>query len=191
MNHRTRRLTAGTVILAALAAIAPPAARAADGPKIGYVDVQQVAARSRSIQGEIKAVEQKLKVQQDEIEIMIRDFGKARDDLRARRSVLTAAEVAKQEEKVEKMRDDIELKRLDIDKQWRKTESDVMGPAVDRIIETVRAVGKRDGYDLILTSDIVIFAAEKINLTALIVEELDKGAPKSDAKSDTKGDAKK
>jgi len=42
----------------------------------------------------------------------------------------------------------------------------------------VKKIGKEQGYDVILTNDIVIYGAETLDITPLVVQELD-GAKKA------------
>lgn len=154
-------------------------ASAADkAAKIGFVDVKAAATRSTSIQGAVKDAEQKLKLKQEEIEIQIRNYRSARQDLDTRKSVLSEDEVRNQEKKIEDLRDKVDAMQLEIDKELRRTETDIMGPAVDRIIAAVKKIGKEQGYDVILTNDIVIYGAETLDITPLVVQELD-GAKKA------------
>jgi len=153
--------------------------RAEGAPKIGYVDVKAVATRSNSIQSGVKSAEGKLKVKQDEIESRVRELRDAKKDLDTQRSVMSEDEVKKQERKVQEMRDKVDGMQLDIDKELRRTESEVMGPAVDRIIEAVKRIGKAQGFDLVLTNDIVIYGAETLDLTPVIIQDLDSKAVKA------------
>lgn len=144
-------------------------------PKIGFVDVKAIATRSNSIQSQVKSAEDKLRLKQEELEIHIRDYRNARRDLDAQKSVLSDDETRKRESKVEELRDKIDVMQLEIDKELRRTETDVMGPAVDRIIEAVQTVGREGGYDIIFTKDIVIYGRESYDLTPLVIDRLDKG----------------
>jgi outer membrane protein len=154
---------------------ASPEAGAAEPLRIGYVDVSRAAARSRSIAATVRAAEDQLKVKQEELELQVRDYRRAQEELIARRSVLSEDVVREEERKVEQMRDKIELLRLDIDKRLRKTESEVMGPAVDRILKAVNDVAKSHGFDMILRSDVVIYGTDTLDITPLVIQELDRG----------------
>ncbi len=165
-------------------------AESSGGLKIGYVDVDQVASRSRSIQDRVKTAEDPLKVKQDEMEILIRDYRKAQDDLKARRSVLSDDEARSQETKIAAMRDKLDAMKLEIDKQLRKAETEIMGPAVDRILETVRKVGKAQGYDLILRREVVLYGADALDITPQVIQQLDQEAA-SKKEEPTKKEEKK
>jgi outer membrane protein len=176
---RPAGIRSAMLLVAAIALIfgaAPaPRAEAAEALRIGYVDVSRAAARSRSIAATVRAAEDQLKVKQEELELQVRDYRRAQEDLISRRSVLSDEVIRTEERKVEQMRDQIELLRLDIDKRLRKTESEVMGPAVDRILKAVNDVARAQGFHLILRSDVVIYGVDTLDITPLVIQELDRG----------------
>jgi outer membrane protein len=180
-GFRSAILATATLALMIVAA-APSEADAAESLRIGYVDVSRAAARSRSIAATVRAAEDQLKVKQEELELQVRDYRRAQEDLIGRRSVLSEDVIRAEERKVEQMRDQIELLRLDIDKRLRKTESEVMGPAVDRILKAVNDVARAQGFHLILRSDVVIYGVDTLDITPLVIQELDRGmAPAQDS----------
>lgn len=178
----------------AITLLAMPVLAAAEGMKVGFVDVKAVATRSSTVQSAVKGAEDKLRAKQEEMEIHIRDFRSAKNDLETQKSVLSEEESRKKQQKIEDLRDKIDQMQSQIDKELRRTESDVMGPAVDRIIAAVKKIGKEQGYDLILTQDIVIYGSESHDLTPQVVQVLDAApepkaeepAPAPPAKSDPK-----
>lgn len=162
------------LILLTVMTLSGAEAFAQSGPRIGYVDVSRAAARSRTIAATVRAAEDQLKLKQEELELKLRDYRRASQELDSRRSVLSEDVIRSEEKKVEKMRDDIELMRLEIDKSLRKTESDVMGPAVDRILQAVNDVARNQGFDLVLRSDVVIYGADSLDITPLVIQQLDR-----------------
>lgn len=175
------------IFLAALIAAGLGAQAIAEGTKIGYIDVQQCAKRSATIQDKVQAAEGDIRKKQEALEIKVGELNKVKTDLQARRSVLTPDEVEKQQKKLDGLLDELEGMRREIEKLVRKTETGVMGPAVDRIMAAAKQVGKDQGFDLIISSDIVVYGSEQTNLTPLVIRELDKiptAAPKEE------GDAK-
>ncbi len=172
--HRSAAFVVAAILLSATRS---------EAEKVGYVDVKAVATRSSSIQGAVKGAEEKLRVKQEELEIQIRDYRGAQKELEARKSVLTEDEAKKQKQKIEGMRDAIDASQSQIDKELRKTENDVMGPAVERIIAAVQKLGKEQGYDLILTQDIIIYGSPALDLTPQVVRMLDSTPAQSSEES--------
>lgn len=181
IGFRNVRKTIGWTrfLIVALAPIwmAPGPRPAQAGPenlKVGFVDVTLASRRSQSIQKGIKAAERELKLAQEKVELQIKEYRRLGENLLARRSVLSEQEIRSQEEDLEQQREEVDQLSRDLERQLRRTETEVMEPAVDRILETVRAVAKKHDFDLILRSDVVLYAVDGMDVTALVVEELDR-----------------
>ncbi len=162
----------GLALLAMLAPAAPAAGESTS--KIGYIDIDIAVSRSQTIQAAVTGAEAEQRRKQEEMEILIRRGRRSRDDLKARRSVLSEDEISLGEAKIDALLDEIELMRLDIEKNWRRITTNVMEPAVDRILTTVREVGKAQGFDLILRADVVLYGIEALDITPLVIESLDR-----------------
>lgn len=146
---------------------------AGENTKVGYVDVTRAASRSVSISSQVGKAEDQLKVKQEDLEIRLRELKREAESFGARRSVMTEESIRAEEKRLEEGRDAIDLLRLDIEKQLRRTETEIMGPAVDRIIRTIQEVAKENGFDLILRNDVVLFGNEALDITPLVIEKLD------------------
>lgn len=168
---RTSRILS-LVALAVASAVGAPAAMA--DTKIGFVDVDLAATRSKSVQASVKSAEDKLRARQEELDGLYRELRRMQDDLKARRSALSAAEVRKQETAIQDQRDKADALELEVNREVRRTEVEVMGPAVDRILLTVKEVGKKEGFDLILRSDVVLYGVEAVDITAKVIDALDR-----------------
>lgn len=141
--------------------------------KIAFVDIVQASSRSQSVQKDVKVAENSQKKRQDDLDEGMREYRRLQADLAARRSALSEDEAKKQQAKIEAMSDDLEIKRLEIEKQWRKITTEVMDPAVNRVLEAVNRVAKKKGLDLVLRREVVLFGAESLDITPLVVQELD------------------
>lgn len=171
-----RRARRAAFIFATLCVFAgASSARAADeGTKVGYVDVTRAASRSISISSKVAKAEEQLRVKQEELEIQLRVLKNETESFSARRSVMTEESARAEEKRLEAERDEIDLLRLEIEKLLRRTETEIMGPAVDRIIRTIQEVAKENGFDIILRNDVVLFGNEALDITPLVIEQLDK-----------------
>lgn len=166
-------------LVALLPLFAPVPLRAQQAVRIGIVDLDQAKNRSQTIQKSLKSVDDAIQPKQAEMQKMIAEHRRLREDLAARRSVLAEPEIKKQEASIDGVRDKIEALQSEIDRYLRRSSTEVVEPAVDRILKTVERVGKAKGFDLILRSDVVLFGAESLDITALVIQELDRaGADK-------------
>ena len=144
------------------------------GGRIGFVDVALVSSLSQSIQANVKEAEAEMKNEQEKIDLLIQRYRISRAELDARRSVLSEAEFTNSQKNVRDIQDEIELRQLEVNKLLRRIESDIMGPAVDRILQSVRDVAESEGFDLVLTSEVVVHGADALNITPLVVQALDR-----------------
>jgi outer membrane protein len=159
-----------------------PTTAAAGAPlKIGVVDVEAITRRSTSVQAAINRAEQSVQAEQEKINARMEELTRLRQNLTAQRSVLTAAEIDAQETKLRQLRDEVEDMTYQVNKKIDNIKIDIMDPEVNRIMVTVGEVAKREGYDLVMRSEAVLFHSEKTDLTPLVIQALDRAAPAATA----------
>ena len=194
------RLLVGIILLSVLTAAAPRA----QGLKIGVLDFKQVTERSTAIRDMIKKAEAPLAGKKDQIDAKTDDFRQRKERLDQRRSVLTEDQVKAEEDALTTLREQIQDMQYEVNKQYDKLDQEVMQPAVDRIMVIVQSLARKEGYDLILPSEYALFHSDKIDITPLVIQALDREGAilptpampdaqsgiKPGAKPDTKSDAK-
>ena len=131
---RCLRLTCWGLMLGLVGWLAGPLAPAAAqnttrSYKIGYVDVESAAARSRSIQQTVRPVENAQRGRQEELDLKIRAYRRARGEYEAQRSVLSEAKAREKEKRLSAMLNEIDEQRLEIEKAWGQVSS-TRGPPI-------------------------------------------------------------
>ena len=179
---------AGVLVASGAAALLLPGLSAAGqvsatGLRISYVDVMEVAAQSQSIQVGIKAAEAQIGAKQDEYEVLLREYRQEKTQFERQKSALSADEVRRQEASLDAKEDRMIAIDREIKRMVDTFEDTVMGPSVDRIIATIRRVAAQRGDDLVLRSETVIHGADHLDLTPLVVRELDVAAPAASSPS--------
>lgn len=189
----TQTLRRLSLVMALALMLMAPAAFAQS--KFGVVDVDKIIARSRTVSQAVKAAEAKLKVRQDQIDARMTEMQSARQELDRKRSVMSEDQVKAEEDKINRQREAIEDLQHETNKELARIRQEVMPPEVNRIMEAVRQVANTEGYDLILPAETVLFHAEKVDITPLVIQLLDKNSAaekpesvekSSDADSDEK-----
>ncbi len=155
-----------------LAAALP--ARAQTTGKIGVVDIDAVIARSKTVAEAVRKAEQTLDERRVQIEGRLAEIQKARSELDRQRSVMSAEQVQAEEEKIRRQREELDDLQYQTNKELSRIREEVMPPEVDRIIDAVKIVAQEDGYALILPSDSVLFHIDSVDITALVVQKLDR-----------------
>ena len=52
-----------------------------------------------------------------------------------------------------------------------------MKPAVNRILQIVDEVARKEGYDLVIPSEMALYRVDKIDITPLVIQTLDREGP--------------
>jgi hypothetical protein len=63
------------------------------------------------------------------------------------------------------------------EKVFNKTGQTLIAPVLDDILQAVDRVAQANRVDLVLRGDYVLFASDRVDLTPVVVRELDRGAP--------------
>jgi Skp family chaperone for outer membrane proteins len=163
------------VAMAVCLLLATGTAGAAD-LKIGVVDMKLITERSTVIQAMIRKAEGPILDQRDKIEARRREFEQQRGNLAARRSVMSPEDAAAEEARLRTVGEEIADLEYEVGKQYSRLEEEVMRPAIEKIIGTIRTVAVREAYDLILPSEMALYSSERADITPLVIEAIDKGA---------------
>jgi len=167
-------LALGLVLLLGVSAISTPAF--AQGPKIGYVDLQ----RALSEVSEGKAAKKRLKkdfdAKQKTLTTKQEDVKKLKDSLEAGAAMMT--DTAKRQKAMELQQEMAELQQLYVEMQRDLAQKE--GEATQKIFKKMegilRAIATEKGYDLILekSESSVLYAKDSMDLTNELIKRYDK-----------------
>ncbi len=168
------------VSLVAVAADAPATASLA--AKVGVLDWQrlistapQAKEASKRFEAEFQGPSQKLNEKQSE-------FQSKRAKLQRDQSVLSAAEQSKKEKELLKLEQ--EIRRMDEELRAESTtrHREEMDNFIKIVREVVEKFGQEQSYDAILSHEVMVYYADRIDITDQILERLQK-MPKSAKKA--------
>lgn len=149
----------------------------ASAGKIGCVDVGVVQARSRwgdMLRQEIKRETDKAKAQ---IEPKINALKEKRDEFEKKRAVLDEKARTKQQQELATLQQDAQRLIEENQKRMGQMQEQFIPPFRQKIMEVAQQVGRKDGYDLIMDKAVLLFVADKDDLTTKVISELDKVTP--------------
>lgn len=169
-RRATLALAIGAVVLFACAA----GAQAKDALKVGFVDLDQVIRQSRYIRGVVGAIDKQAREIQSRIDQNMGKYQRMAAELQKQRSVLSDQQVDEREKELKELRSQTQDLGYELDKLLKESKTDALNPALEKAMDAVKAIGKDEGYDLILTGENVLFAAKSVNLTDRVVERLDR-----------------
>jgi outer membrane protein len=175
-------IVATAVAVFCLAAGIP--AQAAEGTRIAVVNLQTVL--ETSVAG--KAAQEQLKSQRDKLEADLKQKGSELQELEKR--LQRDSMVMSKETREDKERE-FRIKASDFQALQKKYRSDLqdlerqlMGDLQKDISALVSDIGKKEGYQLVISSIGVLYSQPAIDITARLVQELNaaKPAPKKTGK---------
>jgi Skp family chaperone for outer membrane proteins len=162
--------------------------------KIAVVDMDQITRNSRSIQETVRKAEEQVRPETDRAEAKMHEMQNLRQSLADRRSVMKMEDIKEEETRISALYDEVEDLKISINKKIKHIKEDVMGPIIHGVVDTVRQISQREGYDLVLSSDMVLYHTDAVDITSLVIQALDRegsGSVKRSAPSISKDSSTK
>jgi len=159
-------------LIAFLIAIVPCIGEAAEAPKLGYVDLQQII--NQSLKGQ--AARARVQVERDEKqkEVIAREdeIKKLEGELERRASVLSEEAKREREETIRRKIRDLRRTIEDFNRDLAKRESELVAEILKEVTGVIQAYGKEKGYTVILEKGQagVLYGDEGADITKEIVE---------------------
>ncbi len=155
---------------------------AATAPKLGVLDWQRLVSTApqakeagKRLEAEFQGVSQKLTEKQN-------DFQAKRSKMQRDKDVLSVAERAKKEKELTKLEQDIRRMDEELRAETTTRHREEMDDFLRLVREVVEKLGQEQGYDAIFSQEVMAYYAERIDITDMILERLQK-LPKSAQKS--------
>ncbi len=155
----------------------------AQQPKIGYVDVERLKVEYKEFQDAQERFNRQLAIWQSQADTMQKEVAVLQDELERQGSLLTEAKRKEKQQQIiakQKQYQEFATKILGPEGEAARRERELSKPLIDKINAVIQLVAIRDGYSLILDSSggNVLYAKEDMDLTAVILEELNKSKTK-------------
>jgi len=176
-----------TLLILALCAAAPLAAHAAaDGEtsgtvqttlrpatRIAFVDMELVLDRSAAVRTIVGEIDQELGRRSGEIDAKKRELARLKAGLEKQGAVLSVGEKKKREEQALGLLDEIDELQFRFQREVRSRQQSTIEPLLEQVILVIGDVGRRDGYDLVVRGEVVLYGRDTVDLTPTIIKELD------------------
>lgn len=151
--------------------------------KIGSVDLDRIMLESRAIRNLVSTVEADVKKEQDSMAEKLTRFKVLSEAYEQQKTILTTEQLKTRGQELDELKTAIEDQKDKINKLIRRSERELVGPAINLVDRAIRIVGKKEGYDLILRSDTVLFASDRCNVTTSVLEMIELLQREEDAKN--------
>lgn len=141
--------------------------------RVGFVDVEIVMDNSRAIRAVLDELDTQMSDKAREIDLREREFRRKRFDLDRQERVLSPSERERRREELLALEDEITSLRFSLERDFQSAER-AIEPVLERVFHAVADVAERRGIDLVLRGEIVIYGSQRVDLTADVIEELDR-----------------
>ncbi|MFZ4762574.1 MAG: OmpH family outer membrane protein [Alphaproteobacteria bacterium] len=185
-----KKFLLGSIVAAGL--LFPVIGAQASDLKIAVVDMQKVLQDSKagkSIEGQVKSSR---KEYSDFFDDMNKEINNSREQLQKQKSTLSKEEFAKKQYQYEQEWQASLQKAKKAEQLIQKAVNDSIGDVVDKGRSIVEAMAKEDGYNLVLTrQQVLVLSDNSLDLTAKVLEQLDKDLPNVSVKMPSKSSLEK
>ena len=141
--------------------------------KIGFVDVDRITLESPTIQKLIKTVDGEVKELQGKIDEKSFLYQQLQQELTQKESILSQEAKEKKRQDLEELRNEMEDLQLQIEKKIRRSQREVIAPAMDIIGKAIRQVARESHYDLILRGEVILHGSKRTDVTKLIIQKIE------------------
>ena len=152
---------------------------AAEPVKIGYVDIQRVIDESTIGQQANTKLRKDFERRAAELKNMDKELEKVRKGLDSKGSVMSVERRRQMEEEFRRDRRDFKRADRDNREEFNIKRKQLLIGILPKIIKAVQAIGKEQGYTLILQNkpDILLYLADRVNVTSEVIARLNAEAP--------------
>jgi outer membrane protein len=180
-----RRLAVSSALAAALA-LAPAAAHAEGLTKIAVVDVQRAVMQTEEGLRAQATLKKLFDNRQQELNKKQNDLQKQRDDLEKQKKVLSQEAFQKRAEDLQKQFSDLQMIFVEYNKELEKKQKEMTDPIVEKVMNIVKRLAARDGYDVVIDRGAVAFVRGDLDLTDQAIQMYNSGGGGGDAKAPEK-----
>lgn len=160
------------VLAIAQSATSPTLARA-EAPRIGFVDVELVLSSSRAIRSIMQDLDTDLAEEAARIDEKKREARGIRLSLEQQGSVLSEAERQKRQQQALDLVAEVDEMEFRFSRRLERTQRSTVEPLLEQVIYMIADVGEKEGFDLIVRGEMVLYGRATVDLTPAVIREVD------------------
>ncbi|HPS02291.1 MAG TPA: OmpH family outer membrane protein, partial [Candidatus Sumerlaeota bacterium] len=126
------------------------------GTRVGFVDIDGVTRRAKFYRDMVAELEKEVEGKKASIQGKTDKLLNMSKELKKQRSVLSDAEYEKKDKEITALGREIEDEQKVVNQLMAKNNEEKVAPAVDLILKTVKEVAAQEGYDLVVTGELVL-----------------------------------
>ncbi|MBI5376849.1 MAG: OmpH family outer membrane protein [Candidatus Schekmanbacteria bacterium] len=141
--------------------------------KIGIVDLQQVLNDSKKGKEAIKMLESEFDLKKKDMDEKEKELQSLQDEMVKRAAFWSDKVKAEKEDEFNKKLKNWKRLQVDIKDEFERKNKSYTDKILADIIDLVKQVGKRDGYNIILEKQNAIYSSDVVDLTPRVIELYD------------------
>jgi len=141
--------------------------------KVGCVDLDRVMDEAASIRRMVNSVQENIKTEQETISEKLTRYKVLSETFEQQKSILTEEQRKTRRDEIDELKIAIEEQQDRINRMIRRSEREVVEPTLKLVENAISALGKEEGFDLILRADTVLFASERCDITMRVITRID------------------
>jgi outer membrane protein len=128
------------------------------GTKIGYLDVTRVAEESPQYQAARKSLQDDLERRENDLRVKAQQLKTKEDKLQRDAAVMSDSEAKRIERDIVALRRKLQNSRDEYRDELSLRQNEERAKLLRQVAEVVKAIGKEEGYDLILTDGVAYYS---------------------------------
>ena len=142
--------------------------------KIGFVDLDMIFDQSRAIKSAVAVADADMDARAKRLREVQRDFKGMQTRLDTQGGVLSDTERRRMQDEMGKMLDEVDELEFRLERDLRERQRRTIDPVLKAVLVIVGDVGRREGFDMVLRGDVVLYGRNTTDLTGRVFEELDR-----------------
>src|SRR5690606_3905463 len=127
---------------------------------------------SRAIRKGMNQMDTELEAAAREIDLKQRDFRRLRFELDRQERILSQEERDRRQKELIALEQEISRMQFEMNQELQAKER-IVKPVLEKLMMIIADVAEREGYDLVLRGETVIYGSKSVDLTAAVVNEID------------------
>lgn len=141
--------------------------------RVGFVDMEIVLGESVSVRRIMTEIDQELAAAEEEIGVKRREARRMRLALDQQGTVLSETERLRRQQEIIDLLAEVDEMTFRFDQRFRDAQRGAVEPLLVEVIRVVGEVARRDGYDLVVRGEMVLYGKETVDLTPSVIAALD------------------
>ncbi|HHH27036.1 MAG TPA: OmpH family outer membrane protein [Polyangiaceae bacterium] len=158
-------------LFAAFAAFLFVSTSAADGTKVGTIDLQGALLQTEDGMSAAATLKNYTQKRQGDLDGRQRALQKEQDDLQKQSRVLSRAALMRRTEHWQRRMVEVQTKFIEYNKQLQQKQAEFMQPIMQKLFGVVRRVASAKGFDIVVDKAAVPYSRADLDITDMVVQK--------------------